>query len=93
METFQLASRVCSEWQNFGTLLDQSLDQLRHWAQEHQGNSLSIWKEVIDHWLTAEGTEDYLATWEGLYSLLDDLNLPSIAAELRHAVCMCAKLS
>ena len=93
VETFRLASRVSSEWPTFGTLLDQSLDQLNHWDSKHRGNSLNIWKEMMDHWLTAEGTEDYPATWEGLYSLLDDLDLPSIAAELRHAVCMCAKLN
>ena len=42
--------------------------------------------QVIDDWLTRGGSHDYPATWEGLYSLLNDLEFGSVAVKLKKAV-------
>ena len=92
VETFRLANRVCSKWQHFGTMLEQESNQLNSWAQKHSNDCLKIWKEVMDHWLAVEGTHDYPATWEGLYTLLEDLEFFKVAADLKSAISECAKM-
>ncbi len=92
MKTFALVYKVSAKWQEFGTRLGQDLNQMKSWAEKHRGNGIKIWKEVMDCWLTEGGTRDYPATWEGLYSLLDGLNLSAVAVELRHAVSKCARV-
>ena len=41
--------------------------------------------QVMDHWLTRGGSHDYPATWEGLYSLLNDLGYGNVAVKLKNA--------
>ena len=40
----------------------------------------------MDDWLTRGGSRDYPATWEGLYSLLNDLGYGNVAVKLKNAV-------
>ena len=42
--------------------------------------------QVMDDWLTRVGSHDYPATWEGLYSLLNDLGYGNVAVKLEKAV-------
>ena len=42
--------------------------------------------QVMDDWLTRGGSRDYPATWEGLYSLLNDLGYGNVAVKLEKAV-------
>ena len=42
--------------------------------------------QVMDDWLTRGGSRDYPATWEGLYSLLNDLGYGNVAVKLKKAV-------
>ena len=42
--------------------------------------------QVMDDWLTRGGSRDYPATWEGLYSLLNDLSYGNVAMKLKKAV-------
>ena len=90
MKTFSLVYKVSTKWQEFGSRLGQAPNLLKGWHKKHHGNAIQIWKEVMEHWLCSGGTQDYPATWEGLYSLLDDLRLSTVTAELRLAVSKCA---
>ena len=39
----------------------------------------------MDHWLNKK-CEDYPVSWQGLYSLLEDVDCSSVAKELEEAV-------
>ena len=85
-KTFGLVYKVSSKWQEFGVRLGQDPKRFQGWSKKHRSNAIKIWKEVMEMWLAEDGTHDYPATWEGVHSLLCDLNLAPIAAELRHAL-------
>ena len=92
VKTFCLVYEVSTRWQEFDTRLGQDPNLLKGWHKKHHGNGIKVWKEVMEHWLSSGGTEDYSATWEGLYSLLDDMKLSTVSAELKLAVSKCAKV-
>ncbi len=90
MKSFRLVDEVSHRWNDFGIYLGYNAGWLQSCKTQHLGDSKLIWKEVMQCWLTDDGTHKYPATWEGLYSLLDDLQLGQISAQLRKAVSKCA---
>lgn len=70
----------------FGRLLGLSTNQLRTWERQNLGSMVMCWVEVMEHWLTEGGTHDYPATWEGLYTLLNDSERSVVARDLKRAV-------
>ena len=40
----------------------------------------------MEHWLSQDGSRDYPATWEGLYTLLNDVGFGTVAEKLKTAV-------
>lgn len=85
-QTFHLIDRVSAKWTEFGTLLDLTPNQLAVLKQESSGNIALCWKKVMEHWLSGGGKGDYPATWEGLYSLLEDVQCSGVANKLKKAV-------
>ena len=57
---------------------------LEDW-QKDKRSSQDCCDAVIHHWLI-NPTEDYPATWEGLYELLEDCELGMVASKLKIAV-------
>ncbi len=86
MQTFRLKDMVSAQWEEFGTLLGICLNQLTVWKKECPGDIAACWQRVMEHWITGQGSPDYPVTWEGLFTLLEDLGCQAIAQELRSAV-------
>ena len=85
-QNFQLVDGVSAKWRDFGILLGLDVNQLDGFDSQYRGNPTSCWNRVMEHWLAGEGGCDYLPTWEGLYTLLNDADFSSVAAELEKAV-------
>ncbi len=74
------------KWKGFGLRLGMTLNDLEALEREHRGNAKDIWNKVMDHWLAGGSGHDYPASWEGLYTLLNDLELSEVAKRLQKAV-------
>ena len=74
------------KWKDFGLLLGMTLNDLEALEREHRGKAKDIWNQVMDHWLAGRGGGDYPTSWEGMYALLNDLELSEVADELEKAV-------
>ena len=83
---FQLVNKVSTKWREFGVLLSLELDKLDGFDGHYRGNPTSCWNRVMEHWLNGGGGCDYPPTWEGLYTLLNDLELSAVAKEMENAV-------
>ena len=88
---FHLVDRVSVEWKKYGIFLGFELNQLDVWKQESLGNLTTCWLRVMEEWLTKGSTQDYPATWEGLYTLLKDCDHSEVANELEKSVTACAQ--
>ena len=85
-QTIRLVNEVSADWHDFGLLLGLKLKQLDAWDAQYRGDVRMCWNKVMEHWLTEGGSRDYPATWEGLYTLLKDLNFTKVAEILKRAV-------
>ncbi len=85
VKTFRLLDEVSGKWQLFGTLLGLSTNKLLVWEKEHPKNITMCCNKVMEYWLVG-GCTDYPATWEGMYTLLEDAELSEIAKELKKAI-------
>ena len=86
MQSLRLKDEISSLWEELGTHVDLTLNQMAVWRRECLGEIGPCWKRVVDHWLTTGGTQDYPATWEGLYKLLEDIDCAAIAERLKNVV-------
>ena len=77
---------VSARWEDFGLYLDVETNQLDAWKVQEQAVVSKCWNRVMDHWLTGGGTSDYPVTWEGLFTLLDDVGFSKVAEDLKIAV-------
>ena len=84
-QKFRLVDKVSARWKNFGEMLGLEYNQLDALKQEKLGRVPECWKRVMDHWQRG-GSAEYPPTWEGLYSLLEDMEYGQIAVELKEAV-------
>ena len=83
-------NRVSARWREFGILLDISMNQLDAWEEQHRGIASSCWSRVVEHWLNGGGTHSYPDSWDGLYSLLEDVGYLDIAETMKEAVTLAA---
>ena len=79
---FRLIDKVQSKWRDFGTLLGLA-GQLTSWESEYRIRCLT---KVMTRWLDGGGGGDYPPTWEGLYTLLEDVECVQVTKELKEAV-------
>lgn len=85
-KTFRLVDRVSAGWHKFGILLGISQNQLKVWDEKYRGNSSMCWTKVMEHWLNGGGKDCYPATWEGLYTLLEDADYLQVAKDFKEVV-------
>ena len=86
-QTFRLVDRVGAKWVEFGVLLGLSKNQLDAVKEDQLGQTARCWNRVMeDHWLGGCSSEQYPPTWEGLYTLLTDMESANIARDLKEAV-------
>ena len=83
---FRLVDHVSSKWRSFAILLGIHTNVQESWEEECHWNSKRCWNKVMDHWLTVGGPEDYPNTWEGLYTLLDDVECTEVAKDIKEIV-------
>ena len=67
-----------------GNVLEIPWQELEDW-EKNKRSSQDCCDAVIHHWLS-NPTEEYPATWEGLYELLEDCELGVVASKLKIAV-------
>ena len=77
--------KVSARWQRFGLALDLTPNQLDALDRQYRGDAYLSWNRVMDHWRQG-GSARYPPQWEGLYSLLRDMEYGQIAVELEAAV-------
>lgn len=82
---YRLINHVGYKWVSFGTRLGIEQGLLNAWKEECRENPLRCWIKVMDHWI-ASGSQDYEATWEGMYQLLEDVDCTEIAKKLKKVV-------
>ena len=84
-KTYRLVDQASTKWREIGLAIGLTLNQLDAWEHQYLGDVLRCWTRVMESWLKMENS-DYPATWEGLYSLLEDVELSAISEDLRQAV-------
>ena len=85
LKKFYLKHSICIEWEKIGDLVDIPSGLLEAWGIKYREDPLKCIKPVLSHWLS-NPTEDYPATWEGLYQLLEDIEYSEIAKQLRQCL-------
>lgn len=76
---------VSAKWRRFGLILDLTLNQLDAMDSRYRGDAELCWNKVMEHWLKGECTR-YPPSWEGLYSLLMDMDYGEYVTILKKAV-------
>ena len=70
-------------WKDIGILLKIPWQQLKVWEKERDIKDCC--NSVLNHWLD-HSPDEYPATWEGLYELLDDCEFGQLVTKLKIAV-------
>ena len=73
LKKFQLQPLIRIKWIQIGDLVNIHYDLLASWSREYHGDPLKCIRAVLSRWL-CNPTEDYPATWDGLYELLADID-------------------
>ena len=79
-------NRISTKWLNIGYLLGKGPNQLEELEDQYRGKASRCWCALMDDWLSDGGTSDYPATWEGLVSILEDIQCGQVAKELKIAL-------
>lgn len=81
-----MANKVSMKWRDFGKALNMTYNELCVLKEQYHGYANNAWDAVMDRWL--RGNSSYSVTWEGLYSLLNDMEFSQVAVELKAAVAL-----
>ena len=82
---FSLQSQVSAQWKQFGHLLGITHNDLTCWDKQFRLDCKECWVQVMQHWLDG-GSRSYPATWEGLYTLLENAGFGGVACKLKEIV-------
>lgn len=85
-QIFRLVDHVSARWTDFGIQLGITQNILDAWESEYSNKARKCWQKVMRHWLKGKCGALYPSTWEGLYSLLKDLEYGEVARKLEDAV-------
>ena len=77
---FHLLKKIQGKWENIGTLLGVSLNNINNYETNEQKC-----KYVLNEWLE-NGSSEYPVEWDGLIKLLQDVSMKVVAEELREAL-------
>ncbi len=84
-KTLRLRDEMIPYWQDAGELLKLTAANLECISVKHRGDSRECLRDVLRDWVRSDSS-DYPATWGGLLSLLDDLQLYACAKSLQAAL-------
>jgi hypothetical protein len=82
---FHLIDRVSHYFEVFGRMLLIEPRRLESWRQKYSGDSTKCFLKIMERWFET-GSDEYPTTWEGMYEMLEDTELPQVAQDLREAV-------
>ena len=82
---FRLTDKVCAKWRKFGLMLNITSNILHGIDSQMRGHSDECFARVMQLWLDGD-SRVYPPTWEGMYQLLEDINLSQVARDLKIAV-------
>ena len=85
IQNFHLVTRACKKWKRMGILLDKNIHDLKDIEREQKEDEM-CWCSLMEEWIISGGCSSYPVTWEGLYSLLVDVESLNIAKLLKRAV-------
>ncbi len=83
-KTLRLRDEMSPKWREAGELLDLTAANLECISAKHHGDVRECLRDVLRDWVQSDS--DYPATWGGLLSLLDDLQLHACAKSLQAAL-------
>lgn len=72
-------------WRRIGIRLGKELNELDGLESQYR-HIPTQWCRVMSDWLDNGGTDDYPATWKGLFALLRDVDKCEVARELEDAL-------
>ena len=76
---------MSAKWRTLGTRIDLTPNTLDNWFLETNRSTERCFERVMQAWLD-KNLQTYAPTWEGLYSLLRDVEKPVAAEDLKEAV-------
>lgn len=83
----QVKQSMCNKWKEIGCLLEIPLPLLQAWGTTYRENPLECINPVLTHWLeSSTELEYYPVSWEGLQTLLEDVELSQINVDLNKAL-------
>ncbi len=85
-KTLRLRDEMSPHWREAGDLLGLSIARMDGIYTHHLADVRQCCRDVLKDWIQSDSS-DYPATWGGLLSLLDDLQLHACAKSLQAAMC------
>ncbi len=86
-QRIHIISELSPKWSDISDLLVFSTARIQQIRQDNSGVQDRC-KEVMRLWLDSEeGAYRYPTTWEGLIELLEDIELSTLASDIRKVVC------
>jgi hypothetical protein len=82
---FHLIDRVSNYFEDFGHMLQIEPSRLESWKRDYLGDSTKCFLKVMERWFET-GSDEYPTTWEGMYEMLEVIELLQVAQDLREAV-------
>lgn len=88
IHNFHLCTRTCPKWQLIGMTMKKSMKELEEIKNEYDGLNELCWLHLMENWILEDNKSSrYSCTWEGLYNLLKDSQIPkSTLKRLKKAV-------
>ncbi len=86
-QRIRIITELSPKWSDISDLLGFSTARIQQIRQDNSGVQDRC-KEVMRLWLDSEdGAYRYSTTWEGVIKLLEDIELSSLASDIREVVC------
>lgn len=86
-QTLRIREEISSKWTEAGDLLGVSSSRLDAIGDCRRGDTVMCSRDVLQEWIrTNGGPGSYSVTWDGIVSLLKDMQLTNVADILKNAL-------
>ena len=83
----RIKESICYKWKELGILLEIPTALILNWEMKYNRDSVECCNSVFIHWLDKNNPcKSYPRSWNGVYSLLQDVGFDQVAAELQEAL-------
>lgn len=90
-KTYSVAENVKHKWQNIAILLGFQVPDITSLKSEHSNDAIRCLIEIFDQWIrnaAQQSSDRYCPTWDGLLTLLYDIEEASVAKYLTEILCL-----